>query len=243
MLNQELADAAEIHYGFLPHDYADDNIKIAVSIRPHHYVGGDYCNVIPLANNKMVVCMCDVAGHGISSALFAARINTFVAAHSHISHCPCELITALNKFMCERFMSARVLTTFYAAFFDFQTQQVFYIGAGHPPMLHYQNKFHRVVELASLTTPIGVGHPLPVQCQVTELAFEPDDRFFLYTDGVNESRNADEELFGITRLSDFVLSNAKLSVHEYNLALIKNLSEFNGDKFQDDLLLMSMHVD
>lgn len=242
MSNEELADAAEIHYGFLPHNYADDNVNIAVSIRPHHYVGGDYCNVIPLSNNKMVACMCDVAGHGISSALFAARINTFVAAHSHISHCPCELIKALNEFMCKRFMSARVLTTFYAAFFDFQTGQVFYVGAGHPPMLYYQNKTHNVTELASVTTPIGVGHPLPVECQVTELAFKPDDRFFLYTDGVNESRNMDKEQFGLARLSDFILSNRKLSVQEYNTALIKNLTEFNGDKFQDDLLLMSMHI-
>ncbi|NOX08265.1 MAG: serine/threonine-protein phosphatase [Gammaproteobacteria bacterium] len=242
MNNQELTEAAEIHYGFLPENYLDDNIDIAITVKPHGYVGGDYCSVIPLPSDNVFVCMCDVAGHGISSALFAARINAFVAAQTHISLCPCELTIRLNALVCEHILSARILTTFYTAIFNFKTHQVSYVGAGHPPMLHYQNRTQQINQLASTTTPIGIEHPLPIQCQTGQLTFESGDQFFLYTDGVHESRNADKEQFGLTRLSEFILANTHLSTHEYNAALLKELTGFGGDEFDDDLLLMSMHI-
>ena len=76
---EDLKLAAKVHYGFLPDDYEDERLSIAVNLRPLYDIGGDYCSILPLGENLMLVCICDAVGHGVSAALFAARINTYVS--------------------------------------------------------------------------------------------------------------------------------------------------------------------
>ena len=98
---EERQRAARIHYSFLPEEFRDGHMHIAVNCVPWSDIGGDYCSILPLNDGRVVVCLCDAVGHDVGSALYAARINTFVIAHApRVSH-PCELLDELNAFLRE----------------------------------------------------------------------------------------------------------------------------------------------
>ncbi|MFQ5587021.1 MAG: PP2C family protein-serine/threonine phosphatase, partial [Thermodesulfobacteriota bacterium] len=118
MHDEDIALAAKVHYSFLPDSYGNEFMDIAVKALPYDRIGGDYCSILPVSDDKLIVCMCDTVGHGIASALFAARVNTFVLTHALQQHDPCTLIHSLNEFLCQRLSSTGRYTTFFAIFFD-----------------------------------------------------------------------------------------------------------------------------
>lgn len=75
---RELELAARVHYSCLPEHYEDDRLEVNTRLMPKFILGGDYCSVIPLGEQRYMFCICDAVGHGTASALYAARINTFV---------------------------------------------------------------------------------------------------------------------------------------------------------------------
>ena len=112
MDGKDLELAARVHYSFLPDYYSNEFIEIAVQAQPVGKIGGDYCSILPLNERRLVVGMCDVTGHNIASALFAARINTFVITQALRYQSPCQLINLLNEFLCKRLAGGFILTTF-----------------------------------------------------------------------------------------------------------------------------------
>ena len=93
---EELDLAAKVHYSFLPRKHSDSYVEIAVTVKPHGKIGGDYCSILPVDEKNLFACMCDAVGHGLPSALFAARINTFVLTHALKKQNPCDLTYLLN---------------------------------------------------------------------------------------------------------------------------------------------------
>ena len=94
-MQDDLKLAARVHYSFLPEHYEDDWLDVTTRLTPKSVLGGDYCSVIPLGGQRFAACICDAVGHGVASALYAARINTFVLSNILQGHDPCELISAL----------------------------------------------------------------------------------------------------------------------------------------------------
>lgn len=76
----ELERARRVHYAFLPERYEDETLEVAVRAVPHGGIGGDYCGIEPLTEGRIALTVSDATGHDIASALFAARINTYVVA-------------------------------------------------------------------------------------------------------------------------------------------------------------------
>jgi phosphoserine phosphatase RsbU/P len=103
-----LETAARIHYSFLPESVRTEKIDLAIRHRPVQTLGGDYCSAFWITENRLAVCMCDVVGHGVASALYAARVNTFVLAHARMVTHPCELIIRLNQFLLDKLADAGV---------------------------------------------------------------------------------------------------------------------------------------
>ena len=136
--DQEIDLAAKVHYSFLPRDYSDDCVEIAVTAKPQGKIGGDYCSILPVDAKHLMVCMSDAVGHGLASALFAARINTFVLTHAFQEHSPCELTAILNQHLCQRLSDIGMFASFAAACMDFENNVMEFAGAAHPPAIHYR---------------------------------------------------------------------------------------------------------
>ena len=117
---------------------------IAVAVLPQKKIGGDYCSILPVGDDRVIVGITDAVGHGLASALFAARVNTYVLTHAHDSPHPCTLIDSLNEFLCEHLPFSEVFATFFSAFFETRERVILFAGAGHPPALHYESASGRV---------------------------------------------------------------------------------------------------
>jgi sigma-B regulation protein RsbU (phosphoserine phosphatase) len=242
LLRDDVDAAAALHYGFLPEGFSSDDVEIAVKMVPHWKIGGDYCSILPIDRKRVLVCMCDVSGHGIASALLAARVNTFVLTCAFRRPEPWTLAETLNEFLCERLPFMGMFVTLFALLLDFERGELTYAGAGHPPAIHYEAKEGEIRLLEPRATPLGVRHPLPTKCCSEPRALADGDRLLLYTDGLLESRNAAGEEFGVERLSSFVEVHRDLEVGAFGDRLFAAVHEHADGKIDDDLLALTIRI-
>ncbi|CAL9338299.1 SpoIIE family protein phosphatase [Streptomyces sp. enrichment culture] len=160
-----------------------------------HEVGGDWYDVIPLADDKTALVVGDVMGNGIDAAATMGRLRTATCAYADLDLAPEEVLLHLDKIT--QGLEHYIATCLYAVY-DPHRRQCHIANAGHlPPVLH---PAHRPPELLDLPTgaPLGVGG---VAFRTTTFALDPGDRLLLYTDGLVETRQhpIDERLDTLLR--------------------------------------------
>lgn len=232
--------AAKVHYSFLPNDYEDERISIAVTLSPLYPIGGDYCSIIPLDEDRFLICMCDALGHGTPAALFSARINTYVMTHAKDHEKPCKLVSGLNSYLCKRLAGAGMYTTFYAILLDFKKEIMSLAGAAHPPVLHLEHDQQSCREWPSVVSFLGMMDPMPLLCETEQTSISPGDRILLYSDGLIEVQDEEQNQYGIDNLAKSLLKNKNLNGQALNKAILHDASTFGHDEFQDDVLLLSV---
>jgi sigma-B regulation protein RsbU (phosphoserine phosphatase) len=241
-MNDELELAARVHYSFLPEHYEDDGLDIVTRLAPKFVLGGDYCSVIPLGEQRYMACICDAVGHGVASALYAARINTFVLTTILQGHAPCELINLLNEFLCSRLSESGMYATFFVVFLDIKNMEMKHAGAGHPAALHLSTPSNKIHLLESKTTLLGIEHPLLVDCPLESHAISPGDKILLFTDGFTEARNSHGEMFGDAGLTNYVNTHSKMNNKDFVDGLYAATHDFSNGEVKDDMLCMSILV-
>lgn len=241
-MSEDLELAAKVHYSFLPEDYEDNRVSISVTLRPLYPIGGDYCSILWLDENRCLISTCDAVGHGISAALFAARINTYVLTHAHSVPSTCDLVNGLNSYLCKRLGETGIYTSFYALLLDFKTELMTFTGAAHPPILQFEPGGLACREWPSIVTYLGITDPMPLVCGSNQVSLQSGHRFLLYSDGLIEAQRADEQLFGTDRLSSAVIDNSELSGQTLNQALLEQAESFTASGFSDDVLLMNILI-
>ncbi len=242
MRDGEIELAAAVHYSFLPAQHRDEKIDIDVKIRPYDVIGGDYCSIFPLDEKRMILSMCDAVGHGVASALFASRINTFVLSNAHKTVNPCCLVESLNRFLCRHLSVTGMYATFYTVFIDLSEMVFKFAGAAHPPALHYDSRRDEINLLESQASLLGFDAALPVESAAKSHRLARGDKLVIYTDGLIEARDREGRQFGLCALRDFVLQHQALDSEAFNIRLIDELEGFSENRFRDDVLLMTLTV-
>lgn len=242
MKKGELELAANVHYSFLPENYANQFIEISVKARPHNQLGGDFCTIFPIDDSSVVACVCDAVGHGLASALYAARINTYVVSNVAVARNPCTLIDMLNNFLCKRLSNGGMYTTFFSVHIDYKKKTFEYAGAAHPPAVLFHKALDSVEFLESETTMLGIESPLPVSCSTNRLSLDSGDRILLYTDGLVESKNSSNSPLGQQSLGQLMKEYQDLNSVEFNNAVLEYLIDENSHKINDDILLLNILI-
>jgi sigma-B regulation protein RsbU (phosphoserine phosphatase) len=242
MHEADIERAAQVHYSFLPENYSDKYLDIAVYSQPLNKIGGDFCSILSVDEKRIILCMCDTVGHGIPSALYAARVNTYVLTHGKRYKSPCTLIDSLNEFLCQRLASTGLYTTFCSVFIDVEKKEIALSGAAHPPVLYFNLDKGEYERLPSETTFLGFENPLPVRCAVHRRTLQPHNKLLLFTDGLSELKNFKGELSGTNWLTEFTKTHHTLNSAAFNKALFGNLKNNNDLKINDDILLMTVTV-
>ncbi len=206
-LERELQVAQEIQASFLPDHYpALAGWEIAAHWRAARRVGGDFYDFLQLPNGHLGLVIADVADKGIPAALFMALSRTLVRVTALASRtpgqarAPAQALERTNQLILSDARSDLFVTIFYAVV-DPATGRMRYTSAGHnPPLLVRANG-----QVESLRCPgIALGVLEEIHLTDKETRLEPGDMLVLYTDGVTEAINADEEEFGLERLTDIV---------------------------------------
>lgn len=239
MNDDQLERARQVHYAFLPEGHADEDVEVCVTVMPHGDLGGDYCGIVPLAEGKVALTVCDATGHDVAAALFAARVNTHVLSHLMRMQKPCELVESLNEFLARRMGSANMHATFCAAVLDPRSGYWDFAGAGHPPAIHFRAKTAEATLVKSQTVMVGIYDSLPIPASTTRSDVAVGDRILLFTDGLTEARNAAGEMFGLERMCAWVVQHADLKGAAFGDALFAAVGAHAAGAFEDDALLVT----
>ena len=197
--DDEMASAAVIQRALLPRvqDFAEESrLDVWASMTPARDVGGDFFELVPLADGRVALGVGDVCGKGVPAALFMGITKTLIRINLRENPDLPGAIVKANAFLGDNNAGQLFATVLYAAY-DPRSGALEYCNCGHLPGLI--RRPGGVVE----TLPVGglpVGLFEPMKMTVHKAQLQPGDLLFLYTDGVTEAEDPDALQFGEDRL-------------------------------------------
>jgi len=236
---QELEKAREIQEGLLPKKIPQvKGLEVAGAWQPARVVGGDYYDVLKFSERKIGICIGDVVGKGITAALLMANLQASFRAFAEEGVSPGALCGKLHGVISNNVAQEKFVTFCYCTI-DAEKNKLTYASAGHCPPLLLRGR-GEAISVKEGGTPLGI---LPgKEYADTEVQLEAGDRLVLYTDGLTEAMNAEEEEFGEPRLVGLGRKNTGLGAAELLEVIRKEVSGFSGGSFQDDFTLVVVAV-
>jgi sigma-B regulation protein RsbU (phosphoserine phosphatase) len=240
-ISSDLKKAAEIQHSLQPESMPSlEGAQIAGFQVACKEIGGDYYDVIELADGKVGLLVADVCGKGISAALLMSNLQSNFRQMAPRTASPRQLVTDLNAVAARVFSDGRFVTLFYAIL-DLRTRQFTYSNAGHmPPLICRADGEVVGLELGGL--PIGLFPQFLWEDHSTIL--RSGDVVFVYTDGLSEAAAPKaDELFGEQRIKDFLRDNHGDSADGLNRGIVKAARIFSGSEhLDDDITLLTLKV-
>ena len=231
-LQNELNVASQIQQSILPTDFPrGTDFEIYASMEPARNVGGDFFDVLTLDAGLVGVAIADVSDKGVPAALFMMSSRTLLKGSAIGMGEPGQVLGEVNDLLHEDNDTGMFVTILYAVY-STSTGEFTYANGGHnSPLIVHPDGSSSLLPLTGGIA-LGVVPDMPYQQQSINLA--PGDLAFLYTDGVTEAMNAQEEEFGVERLQEVFATNPPRDPKEANEAVFKAVSDFAGDTPQSD---------
>ena len=212
--------------------------------RPARGVSGDYYDFLPIGSHKVGMVLGDISGKGVSAALIMAAIQSVIRTRIYLESSDGELDSdrlstarffgVLNQQMYENTPEEKYATCFYALY-DAGTRRLVYTNAGHPaPVLFHDGE---IIRLDVGGTPLGLIAPMAYEEATVNL--EPGDTLIAFTDGLTESENSFEDMFGEDRLIDTVSRVRGEPLPVLVREIYRSVDEWTGGgEQQDDMTLI-----
>lgn len=232
IIQKELEIARRIQLSILPNEFPTSvSFRVAARYLPMTSVAGDFYDFLLADDQHAGILVADVSGHGVPAALIASMVKLAAAAQSANATQPSELLHGMNTALCGNTQSQFVTAAY--VYLSAATSEFWYAAAAHPAMLLLRNG--EVISIAenglmlgafSFATYTTISHPL-----------RPGDRLLLYTDGILEAANADDEEFGDHRLAALLQQTADLSHTETADRIITTIQQWAVSQ-NDDLTVL-----
>ena len=197
---QELEVARLIQQNFLPQHLPEmPGWEVAALYRPAREVGGDFYDVIPLADGRFGFVVGDVTDKGVPAALVMAATRSVLRASAQRLVDPGLVLERVNEHLCPD-MPAKMFVTCLYGVLEPDTGRFRFANAGHD--LPYQKTADGSVELRARGMPLGLMPDMTYEEQQTVLL--PGDSLLLHSDGIVEAHDPSGAMFGFPRLKDAV---------------------------------------
>jgi sigma-B regulation protein RsbU (phosphoserine phosphatase) len=236
-LERELELAREIQRSILPQELpCRPGFECAARYRPARQVGGDFYDVIPLAEERVGLVMADVSDKGIAAALFMALTRSLIRAEARRSPLPQQVLTDVHKLLLEISEANMFVTVFYGVL-DLAEGTLRYVRAGHdrPLLLSPASGACRFLEGDGMF--LGVVESLTLE--EVHMDLQPGDLLVLYTDGITDAHAPSGELFGAGRLQRAVCAAGRASAQDVCDFVFERVEQFQAGAVQyDDMALL-----
>ena len=241
-IGTELALASDIQTGSIPNTFPAfpdrTDFDIFASMDPAKEVGGDFYNFFLVDNDHLAMVIGDVSGKGVPAALFMMVSNILASVRTQTGGNPAQILEFVNDKICES-NKLDMFVTIWLGILELSTGKLIASNAGHeyPAIMHAGGSF----ELFKDKHGIVVGGMEGVRYTDYEIQLSPGDKIFVYTDGVPEATDGDNNMFGVDRMlsalnleldasPEKVLGNVRSAVD----AFVKDAQQF------DDLTMLCM---
>ena len=244
-LKTDLAVASEIQQAILPRVFPPfpelvDQIDMAALMVPAKDVGGDFYDIFRIDEDHFGFTIADVSGKGIPAAIFMAVSRTLIRATGIRGGSPSDCLTYSNKLLSSESVDCMFVTVFYGIY-NIKTGEVTYCNAGHNPPVLGINDDCRFMEMES-NAPIGLWPELDF------VGEEVDNiigyKLFIYTDGLNEAEDDEQQQFGEDRLLNILkhhnFSDCREVIEYLGQQIIRHR---DGAEPNDDLTMMCLKVE
>jgi len=232
VLERELQAAAQIQRRLLPGEPPSfEGYEIHGRNDPCHAVGGDYFDFQPRDERRLGIALGDVSGKGMGAALLMATLQASFRAHAATDASPRELVERLNRSVCANAEEDKFITFFYGEL-DQETHTLQYVNAGHnPPMLFRSDGTLEPLHTGGLI----LGFQPTIRYAGKEVTLGPGDLLLLFTDGVTEAQDPDDEEFGEERLTEIVRQGIHESATDIAQRIRDGVDRFTrgADSFDD----------
>lgn len=241
-IESELKVAHDIQMGILPKSFPAfpdrAEFDLHATIIPAKEVGGDLYDFFFLDENRLCLVVGDVSGKGIPAALFMAVTRTLIktkASHSLTAH---DILSRVNNDLALDNPSMMFVTVF-LGILDVTTGEMEYANGGHNPPYLIHNNDHGLKKLES-GEGIALGAMPDSIYRSNHIVIKPGEILFLYTDGVTEAVNKQNELFSETRLEQGLADLKTESMPRMVSGIMKNVEVFSeGVPQADDITMMA----
>jgi phosphoserine phosphatase RsbU/P len=237
--SRDLEVAHDVLRGFLPQSLPRiENYEFFDFYEPANELGGDYYDYIRLPGKRLAVVVADVSGKGIPASLLMARLSADVRYCLASEPTPAEAVAELNRVFMGGGWDDRFVTLLLAVL-DPLRHELTLVDAGHPPAyLYHRGEVIPAVDEADVRFPLGVADD--AEYAQVRYCLEPGDRLAMYTDGISEAMNPQNELYGFDRLQKQVREAAS-GVAAHGQSILRSVKEFVGDRAQsDDMCLVCL---
>lgn len=237
-LKGELEIAREIQLAMLPAGtYTAGDIQICGLTRPANTVGGDFYDVLPRADGRVILALGDVAGKGSPAALLMALLLAVLRTLVDEDLEPEQLTGRLNVQISRHSPASRFITLFYAVYSP-ATGALSYVNAGqNPPMIRRADG--RFEELSSTGVALGMFEHSTFRAASTSLG--PGDMLVMYSDGITEAENPAGLPLEERGLQAILNRHAGESPADIGQSVLKAVETYtNRTRFLDDLTILVM---
>lgn len=238
---KELEVASALQTYLFP-DKLPSNSKIDISAKylSRHEVGGDYYDYIQINQEEFIICMADVSGKGVSAAMLMANFQASLRTLYKYNRFPLKkLIIELNKNVMQSAKGEKFIT-FFIAEYNANTRVLRYINAGHNYPIITNGKAWRQLNKGCIG--LGMLEEIPI-IDVEEIDIKPNTTIYLYTDGVVELENKNEEQFQVDNLVKILKDFYPLKMEDLNEIVFSKLDEWRGKKtYTDDTAVLGCRI-
>jgi phosphoserine phosphatase RsbU/P len=233
-LEQEINIARDIQQALLPRDFREyPHLAVTGFNLPCLSVGGDYFDVFPLSEGRTAFLIADVSGKGLGAAILTTMLQGALSGMT-LGIDPARVVSHVNQFLCSHSEVGRYATMFFGIL-D-QQGHLEFINAGHPsPILIRRG----VAEEAFTEGSYPVGLVPEAQYTAVCLKLEPGDTLVLFSDGVTEAADPDEQMFGTARLKELLTGQLECPLEQLQKCVLEAVENFaRGAHQADDLTLL-----
>jgi len=240
-IEEDLALAAHVQQSLAPKPLVWGGLRVEAGFDPVRTIGGDFGLVSPLEEEHLNLLVCDVSGHGISSALVANRIYTETIAQLGSGAPLPEMLRSLNRFVMQHIGSSVFFFTLAAARIDRDARRMVFAGAGHPPaMIARAGREPRLLESRSMI--LGVMPDAVDPEGALDVDLDPGDRVVLYTDGITDIFDTRGEMLGVSGVQKFVHETSLLPFAEMMQGILDRVAAWREGPPTDDVSLVLVEV-
>ena len=239
----EINVAAGLQIGMLPHTFPPfpgrTEFNLYASMLPAKMVGGDFYDFFLVDDDTLAVVIADVSGNGIPAALFMVTAKTLINNYACSGKSPREVFEAVNNTLCQNNDAAMFVTAF-MGYYHTVNGRFRYINAGHNPPFIRKNGHYAVLESKPN---LFLAYRENVSYQDEEIYLKPTDALYLYTDGVTDAMNTDEDFFTDQRLFDALAKYRHSSPQELLSGIKMDIDQFaSGADQADDITMLALEI-
>lgn len=201
-------------------------------------VGGDFYDFFLLDEDHLVFLVSDVSGKGIPAALFMVMAKTLLMSHTKKTDNPAQAFEDTNNSLCDNNKDEMFVTSWMGVL-ALSSGELVYINAGHNPPLckHKDGEYTFITERSGFVL-AGMEH---MKYKPYTIKLLPEDRLFVYSDGVTEAHNEKDEIYGEERLRQCLTEHGEDAPKEQIEKVWEELEDFKGKEEQfDDITMLAL---